>query len=235
MSKTVSVKTPTPLIHLLLLLSATTGMVDASSILGMGKVFTANMTGNVVFLAFSAAGAPGFQPMSYLIALGTFMVGATFAGRLWRMPGPQHLRHWLIVAALIEATLLMFAGVVALGIDQAELPDQRLIWCAIALTSAAMGFRNAVIRQIQVPDLTTTVLTLTITGLASDSHIASGQAPNFGRRFGAVAMIFCGAALGSVLYLQFGLAPVLFSTCGIVLLGTLLFARHPQMSELHRK
>ena len=111
MSKTVSVKTPTPLIHLLLLLSATTGMVDAASILGMGKVFTANMTGNVVFLAFSAAGAPGFQPMSYLIALGTFMVGATFAGRLWRMPGPQHLRHWLIVAALIEATLLMFAGV----------------------------------------------------------------------------------------------------------------------------
>lgn len=235
MSKTVSVKTPTPLIHLLLLLSATTGMVDAASILGMGKVFTANMTGNVVFLSFSAAGAPGFQPIPYLIALGTFIIGAIFAGRLWRMPGPQHLRHWLIVAALIEATLLMFAGVVALGIDQAELPDHRLIWCAIALTSAAMGFRNAVIRQIQVPDLTTTVLTLTITGLASDSHIASGQAPNFGRRFGAVAMIFCGAALGSVLYLQFGLAPVLFSTCGVVLVGTLLFARHPQMSELHRK
>jgi uncharacterized membrane protein YoaK (UPF0700 family) len=235
MSKSVSVKTPTPLIHLLLLLSATTGMVDAASILGMGQVFTANMTGNVVFLAFSAAGAPGYQPWPYIIALGFFILGAACAGRLWRMPGPQPLKHWLIMAASIEASVLLLSGFVALSIGRSALPEQIIVWIAVALTSAAMGFRNAVIRQIQVPDLTTTVLTLTITGIASDAHVASGQTPNLGRRFGAVAMIFSGAALGALIYLQFGLAPVLFSTSGIVFLGTLVFARHPQMTELNRK
>ncbi len=40
-----------PLPWLLLLLSVTTGLVDAISVLGLGKVFTANMTGNIVFLA----------------------------------------------------------------------------------------------------------------------------------------------------------------------------------------
>ena len=47
-----------PLPGLLLLLSATTGLVDAVSVLGLGKVFTANMTGNVVFLGFAAAQTP---------------------------------------------------------------------------------------------------------------------------------------------------------------------------------
>jgi hypothetical protein len=47
-----------PLPGLLLLLSVTTGLVDAVSVLGLGKVFTANMTGNIVFLGFAAAGTP---------------------------------------------------------------------------------------------------------------------------------------------------------------------------------
>jgi uncharacterized membrane protein YoaK (UPF0700 family) len=50
-----------PLPWLLLLLSMTTGLVDAISVLGLGKVFTANMTGNIVFLGFAAAGTSGFQ------------------------------------------------------------------------------------------------------------------------------------------------------------------------------
>jgi hypothetical protein len=50
-----------PLPWLLLLLSVTTGLVDAISVLGLGKVFTANMTGNIVFLGFAASGTPGFK------------------------------------------------------------------------------------------------------------------------------------------------------------------------------
>jgi len=67
--------TPTPpqpalLPPLLLLLSFTTGLVDATSVLGLGKVFTANMTGNIVFLGFAAVGTPGFTVAPYLIAIG---------------------------------------------------------------------------------------------------------------------------------------------------------------------
>ncbi|MFZ5794917.1 MAG: YoaK family protein, partial [Pseudomonadota bacterium] len=81
--------TPTPpqpalLPPLLLLLSFTTGLVDATSVLGLGKVFTANMTGNIVFLGFAAAGTPGFTVAPYLIAIATFMLGAFLAGRTGR-------------------------------------------------------------------------------------------------------------------------------------------------------
>lgn len=52
-----------------------------------------------------------------------------------------------------------------------------------------MGFRNATIRQLKVPDLTTTVLTLTITGIAANSSLAGGANPNWARRIGSVAAI----------------------------------------------
>lgn len=65
-----------PIVALLLLLSATTGLIDAVSVLGLGKVFTANMTGNIVFLGFALAGAPGFHWPVYVTALLAFAVGA---------------------------------------------------------------------------------------------------------------------------------------------------------------
>lgn len=233
-ARPVPLKTPAPLFRLLLLLSATTGMLDAASILCLGKVFTANMTGNVVFLAFAAAGAPGFTPLPYLVALTTFMAGAAIAGRVWRMPGPHLLRHWLIVAAAIEALLLLVGGLTAIGLDPGRVDHAGRLLAVLGLTAGAMGFRNAIVRQLKVPDLTTTVLTLTITGIASDSRLAAGPAPNLAARLGAVGMIFAGAAAGAVLVLERGLAVTLLTTAGLVLVGTVIFARHPQMAELHR-
>jgi uncharacterized membrane protein YoaK (UPF0700 family) len=47
---------PVPLLMALMALTAVSGLVDAVSYLGLGHVFTANMTGNVVVLGFAAAG-----------------------------------------------------------------------------------------------------------------------------------------------------------------------------------
>ena len=47
---------PDPLPRVLIVLTVTTGLVDAVSVLGLGRVFTANMPGNVVFLGFAMAG-----------------------------------------------------------------------------------------------------------------------------------------------------------------------------------
>ncbi|MCX7513030.1 DUF1275 family protein [Frateuria hangzhouensis] len=69
-------------------------------------------------------------------------------------------------------------------------------YLVIALSAAAMGSRNATARQLKMPDLTTTVLTLTITGLASDSALGGGANPNIARRLGAVVAILLGAMLG---------------------------------------
>ena len=180
---------PSPLPLLLLLLSLTTGLVDAASVLGLGKVFTANMTGNIVFLGFALAGAPGFVVAPGLMALVTFMAGALVAGRLGRSMGGRPLRRWLLTAAFFEVALLWGAAAIALCFDVADQAPQWALYAIIAATAIAMGFRNATIRQLKVPDLTTTVLTLTITGIAADSSLAGGGNLNWGRRIGSVAAI----------------------------------------------
>lgn len=213
--------------RLLLLLSLTTGLVDAVSVLGLGKVFTANMTGNVVFLGFAAVGTPGFRVVPYLVAIAAFMLGAVISGRVGRAHVGHSLRRWLITSSLIEAALLWVAAVAAFGFDIPAQTPVSSLYAIIALTAVAMGFRNATVRQLKVPDLTTTVLTLTITGLASDSVLAGGSNPNWTNRASAVAAIFAGAALGAVMVAHGGLAWPLVVTGLLIVLGTAACAAHP--------
>lgn len=215
-----------PLPGLLLFLSATTGLVDAASVLGLGKVFTANMTGNIVFLGFAAAGTPGFKVAPFVVAIVTFMLGALIAGRIGTAHANLPLRHWLIRAAIVETVLLWIAAAIALVLHVPSQDPQWAVFAIIALTAIAMGFRNATVRQLKVPDLTTTVLTLTVTGIAADSKLAGGEGPNLGRRLAAIAAIFVGAAVGAVLVMRTGLAAPLALAGLMVLGGTLICARH---------
>lgn len=223
-----------PLPGLLLLLSVTTGLVDAVSVLGLGKVFTANMTGNIVFLGFAAAGTPGFSVTPYLVALGAFFLGALVAGRTGRRLGGNPLRHWLTIAAAIEAALLAAAALVAARSGSAAVAGRGDTLAIIALTAVAMGFRNATIRQLKVPDLTTTVLTLTLTGIAADSRLAGGAAPNQARRLAALGTIFLGALAGAWLVTHHGLAPPLALAAALVLGGTIACTRHPAAARPHQ-
>lgn len=216
-----------PLPWLLLLLSVTTGLVDAISVLGLGKVFTANMTGNVVFLGFAASGTPGFKVAPYAVAIASFMVGALVAGQIGQRHASSPLRRWLIIAASVEAVLLWIAAAVAVGFDAAAQAPAASLYIIIALTGLAMGFRNATIRQLKVPDLTTTVLTLTITGLAADSGLAGGKNPNWARRIGSVVAIFLGAAIGAYLVTHGGLFAPLILAGGLIFAGTVACSLHP--------
>jgi uncharacterized membrane protein YoaK (UPF0700 family) len=86
-----------------------------------------------------------------------------------------------------------------------------------------MGMRNAAVRKLAVQDLTTTVLTLTITGLAADSSLARGTNPRWQRRIGAVVAMFAGAALGSIIlrhsvFMALTFSVVLSSLCSLALL-----------------
>jgi uncharacterized membrane protein YoaK (UPF0700 family) len=215
---------PSALVPLLLLLSATTGLVDAVSVLGLGKVFTANMTGNVVLLGFSLAGVPGFSWQPYVLAIALFALGATLAGRIGSGQTGQGTRGWLLRVAGIETALLWIAAANALAYDPAHLAPSWRLYCIIGLTAVAMGLRNATVRQLKVPDLTTTVLTLTITGLAADSSAAGGANPNWARRIGAVAAMLAGATVGALLVLDYGLALPLLVAGAAGLLATLLLA-----------
>jgi uncharacterized membrane protein YoaK (UPF0700 family) len=170
---------------ILLILTFVTGIVDAVSYLALGHVFTANMTGNVVLLGFAAAGVRSLSAVRSLVALACFVVGAIFGGRVPepQVPGPL----------LVETALLLLASLAAL------LPDQSVsAYCVIAVTAVAMGHRNAVVRKIGLPDLTTTVLTLTITGIGADSRLAGGENPRLRRRVAALLALVTGSFVGAL-------------------------------------
>ena len=113
-------------------------------------------------------------------------------------------------------------------IDSAT-PVNRL-YAVIVLTAVAMGLRNATVRRLAVPDLTTTVLTLTLTGLAADSSLAGGNNPRPLRRIFSVVAMFAGAAIGAIL-LRYGLALPLVVTGVSVLGATVACAQTGASSE----
>ncbi len=145
----------------LLGMTIVTGLVDAVSFLSLGRVFTANMTGNILVLAFSTAHVSGLS--------------------------------------IARFVFLFAASSCAIGYRGHLLEDSFRPFALIALMALAMGTRSAAVRKLAIPDLTTTVLTLTITGIAADSSLANGNNPRLARRVTSVVSMFLGAALGAVI------------------------------------
>ena len=208
----------------LLVLTGVTGLVDAVSFLGLGHVFTANMTGNVVLLGFAVAGVPGPSVVRCSASLVSFLVGATVGGRLGITMAGRGRRRWLPTVAVSEAALLFAAAFVSMGFEVESASSPGRLYAVIVLTALAMGLRTATVRQLAVPDMTTTVLTLTLTGLAADSWLAGGSNPRIRRRLGSVLAMFAGAVIGAML-LRWGLAAPLFVSGVCVLAAALLFNR----------
>jgi uncharacterized membrane protein YoaK (UPF0700 family) len=192
-----------PLPALLLGLTVVTGLVDAVSYLALGHVFVANMTGNVVFLGFALAGAPGLSVSASLVALAAFFAGALAGGRIGVRTGPRRGRQ-LVAVTSAGGSLLVIAAIVAA--IEGQPVSQAARYGLIVPLALAMGGQNAMARRLAVPDLTTTVLTLTLTGVAADSHLAGGSGGRPGRRLIAVSAMFVGALIGALLVLRVDLA-----------------------------
>ncbi len=182
----------------LFLLAATTGMVDATTFLGLGRVFTANMTGNVLLLGFSSTTRPdGYTQNTILYgglaALLAFVSGALLGAAVaGRRDATARFRagfgtEWVFLAT--AAVLLFDTGATRGG----------LRYVVLVLFGLSMGFQSSVVRRMGVPDINTTVLTTTMAGLASDVVAVAGRAARVARRVATVAFLFLGAALGAVL------------------------------------
>ncbi len=182
--------------ELLIALTVTTGVVDAVSYVTLGHVFVANMTGNVVFLGFAIAGAPSLSVPSSLVALAAFLLGALIGGRLGSRQ-PKRRFHQVRASSAVSAVLVAAAAVIA-GIADHHL-RQGDRYALIVLLALAMGTQNATARRLAIPDLTTTVLTLTVTGLAADSRVAGGAGGRPISRLIAVAAMLIGALIGAEL------------------------------------
>jgi uncharacterized membrane protein YoaK (UPF0700 family) len=202
-----------PLPPLLLLLTVVTGLVDAASFLKLGHVFVANMTGNVVFLGFAIAGARGLSISASLVALASFLVGRLAGGRIANRI-PAHRGKPLRAALATQLlTAVVAVSVAALGSD--PIPSARR-YALIALLAFAMGVQNATVRRLAVPELTTTVLTMTLTGIASDSTLTGGAGSKIGRRSLAVAAMFVGALIGALLAIKVDTAAALAAATGVL-------------------
>src|SRR5689334_20755989 len=206
---------------ILLGMTVGTGMVDAVSFLALGRVFTANMTGNIVLLGFALAGTSGLSVARSSVALAGFLLGAVAGGRMSR---------WAGRAFLAEVFLLAAGAAAAIGMRSESTINPAQLYAVITVTAAAMGLRNAVVRKLGVPDLTTTVLTLTITGLAADSSLAGGNNPRWGRRAAAVLAMLTGAIAGTSM-LAYSVAVPLF-VCGVMTALCALARRHLSGKEL---
>jgi uncharacterized membrane protein YoaK (UPF0700 family) len=152
-----------------------------------------------------------------------FLAGAAVGGRI--MAGASavvQLRAASSVFAL-EVVFLVGATLAALGYSVVSSPHFLRLYAIIAFTAIAMGMRNAAVRKLAIPDLTTTVLTLTITGLAADSSLARGTNPRLQRRIAAVVAMFAGAAIGSIalrhsVFMALAFSVILSSFCTLALL-----------------
>ena len=207
-----------PLPGLLLILTVVTGVVDSISILALGRVFVANMTGNVVFAGFAIVGAPGFSLGASLFALAGFLVGAAAGGAVITRVGSDR-------AALLRAGTAAEVALAAVALVLAALSGDpgvshgttHIIGAAFGLAitdalaavlAAAMGIQNAVARKLAVPDLTTTVLTMTLTGIGADLRavLRAGDAhatakSDLVRRLLAIGTMLAGALAGASLTL----------------------------------
>ena len=204
----------------LLILTLVTGLIDAFSYLQLGRVFVANMTGNVVFLGLSVYPHSGLSAVASLVAIGGFLVGAFFGGRL-ALRQSKLTARWLGTALGAEALIV---GVVALLTATGVMPaDSHGSWVTIAVLAGALGVQNSTVRHLGVPDLTTTVLTLSLTGLAADGNWRGRPAR---RRAASVLAMLAGAAAGAALLQASGSAVVALAAVLVAVAAALLSPPH---------
>jgi uncharacterized membrane protein YoaK (UPF0700 family) len=208
-----------PLVRVLLVMTFTTGVVDAVSYLGLGRVFTANMTGNIVLLGFGIAGSGALPVVAPIVSLCAFLTGSAAGGLLAARGGDRHGRPFARALG-IEVVLILAAVIVAAAVDVR--PNAFSGDAVIVLLALAMGVRNAAVRRLGVPDLTTTVLTMTLTGLAADSRLAGGSGQGSARRVAAILAMFGGAVAGALL-LEIGLVAPLLAAAALALLVTIAY------------
>ncbi|HWU22217.1 MAG TPA: YoaK family protein [Nocardioides sp.] len=179
---------------LMLALTVTTGINDAVGYLGLDKVFTGNMTGNVVVLGMALAGGSGLPVLGPALALFGYVAGAAVGGRAMRYAGTGWTRLVTVGFGTVAAIMLTL-GTVLLLVDH---PSHDTMVAVTTCAAVAMGIQATTARHVAVADVTTVVVTSTLTGLAADPFLGEHRKRAV-RRFGAVALILLGAFIGALL------------------------------------
>jgi uncharacterized membrane protein YoaK (UPF0700 family) len=222
------VSSPRPTAWLLwpmLLLTFSPGVVDAVGYLGLDRVFVGNMTGNVVVLGMAVAGAQDLPVLGPALAFVAFLIGAAAGGRVLRR-SPAAWTTRTSVLLLVVGAVIAGSAVLLLALDvQPASPDHpgpRWLLAVTCSLAAAMGLQAAVARNLAVKDVTTVVVTSTMTALAAESRLGTGSGGTaWRRRAGAIVLIALGALAGAALLkvhlgAGLGLAALVVLGCAVV-------------------
>jgi uncharacterized membrane protein YoaK (UPF0700 family) len=226
--------TPPPAISrlrdgLLVALTFSAGAVDAISFLGLGKVFTANMTGNIVLLGVGIGRGASPEVVRSAISLGAFTGGVFLASWLagrWQRPAvwPAGVTVALAVEALAQAGLWT-------GWLLAHGRPAPVLEAALVGTSAlAMGLQSGAARVLNVAGVTTAYVTGTLTGLIGGLTASGGSATERLLRGLVLVALLGGAAVSTVLVLDARhWAPLLplVLTAGVVASALVFLRRDP--------
>jgi uncharacterized membrane protein YoaK (UPF0700 family) len=207
----------------LLLLTFATGLIDAVSVLVLGHVFVANMTGNVIFLGFWFAPHSGVDMSAAVVAFASFLVGTVLGGRLARHLDSK-VRRWLTVVLGIEVAIMVTLSILA-GTGVLSYHDNSRLFL-IAGLAITFGSQNAMARQFGIQELSTTVLTSTIVGIGFDSRLAGGTGQREGLRYGVVLTMLTGAIIGATMT-RFAVAPVIALAAAAIATSAAIFRFGP--------
>lgn len=188
---------------LMVVLTLVTGLVEAASLLALGPAFTAMQTGNVLFLAFGAAGAGRLETLAPGVSLAAFVVGVVCGSHLESVT-EIHGRRWFVIGLLAEAGLILTAAGIGWGLaPQYGSPAPRHL-AATAFLALAMGLRNTTIMRANVPGVPTTLVTRSMTAFVGASAMGRENTYGFGTpgwklRGLSVLAMFAGGFLGALL------------------------------------
>lgn len=203
----------------LLTLTFATGLVDAISVLVLGHVFVANMTGNVIFLGFWLVPHSGVDLTAAAVAFVSFVMGAVIGGRLVRHLGDQP-RRWITAALAAEVVaLVVLAGLAGAGVLHYHDSGRLILIVGLALI---FGSQSVAARQFGIQELSTTVLTATIVGIGMDSRLAGGTGDRETLRY-AVVLTMCGGAVVGATLSRFFVAPVIALAALCIAAGLAIF------------
>jgi uncharacterized membrane protein YoaK (UPF0700 family) len=201
----------------LLLLTASTGVIDADSYLALDRVFTGNMTGNVLFIGFALVGVAGIPLLNNITALLGFVVGSIVSGRVVGLGHPKGSLPRISVIVLVAAGLVGLALATTWTL-LGTLP-QPVLLALTFLLAFVMGSQVSAVKPIGNSDVTTIVVTNTLANLARDSRLAGGRRENWAPRLLAVIAMGVGAAIGAALIHFSGGALALYASMVFFALG----------------
>ncbi len=183
---------------LLVCLTFGSGAVDAVSFLGLGKVFTAMMSGNIVLLGLAVGSASGSEAVRSAVSVLAYAGGVFISTRLVRRRAERALWPTGLTVSLTVAAAAQ-SGLLGGWLASSAHPGRTLEAVLVGASALAMGLQSGAVARLRVSGVTTTYVTGTLTGLMGALALGSGTSRDLLRRTVVLGALLAGAACSALL------------------------------------